>query len=515
MEQIAKKLTQYFLARGLIKEDDAEVCQYALYRHISRAVGLIALTLLGGLITDFGLAFCFTVSFLFLRERTGGYHAKTEWQCALYSAAMIFATMFALPIFAEESNNYWAIMIASSALIWVSSPADNKQIHLSRAESKAMAKRARLRLLLLDAVLLALLGVHGHLFASSIALAELSVAVSLMMAAAMTMGLAACGATASTDTAASTADATSTADTASSTEAAADSKVYRVGICQLVQHEALDAATQGFKDALTEKLGEGNVKFDEQNAAGDAANCVTITSKFAADGVDLILANATAPLQAAVSATGDIPILGTSITDYATALGMKDWNGTTGINVSGTSDLAPLDGQAAIIKELFPDAKNVGLIYCSAEANSIYQITVIKGYLEEMGYACTEFAFTDSNDVASVTQSAADASDVIYIPTDNTAAAYTETIANVLIPAKVPAVVGEEGICRGCGVATLSISYYDLGYKTGEMAADILQNGADVSTMAVESAPSFTKKYNAANAEALGLTIPADYVAIE
>ena len=170
---------------------------------------------------------------------------------------------------------------------------------------------------------------------------------------------------------------------------------------------------------------------------------------------------------------------------------------------------------ADMLKELFPDAKNVGLVYCSAEANSIYQITVIKGYLEEMGYACTEFAFTDSNDVASVTQSAADASDVIYIPTDNTAAAYTETIANVLIPAKVPAVVGEEGICRGCGVATLTISYYDLGYKTGEMAADILQNGADVSTMAVESAPSFTKKYNAANAEALGLTIPADYVAIE
>ena len=343
-------------------------------------------------------------------------------------------------------------------------------------------------------------------------------AVSLMMAAAMTMGLAACGSTASTDTAASAADTASSTEAAASTAdstAAADGKVYNIGICQLVQHEALDAATQGFKDALVEKLGEGSVKFDEQNAAGDAANCVTITSKFAADGVDLILANATAPLQAAVSATGDIPILGTSITDYATALGMKDWNGTTGINVSGTSDLAPLDGQAAIIKELFPDAKNVGLVYCSAEANSIYQISVIKGYLEEMGYACTEFAFTDSNDVASVTQSAADASDVIYIPTDNTAAAYTETIANVLIPAKVPAVVGEEGICRGCGVATLTISYYDLGYKTGEMAADILQNGADVSTMAVESAPSFTKKYNAANAEALGLTIPADYVAIE
>ena len=278
---------------------------------------------------------------------------------------------------------------------------------------------------------------------------------------------------------------------------AACASATTVGICQLVQHEALDAATQGFKDALTEKMPD--VKFDEQNAAGDAATCVTITSKFAADGVDLILANATAPLQAAVSATGDIPILGTSITDYATALGMKEWNGTTGINVSGTSDLAPLDGQAAMIQELFPDAKNVGLIYCSAEANSIYQITVIKGYLEEMGYTCTEFAFTDSNDVASVTQSAA----------------YTETIANVVIPAKVPVVAGEEGICKGCGVATLTISYYDLGYKTGEMAYDILANGADVSTMEVASAPNFTKKYNAANVEALGLTIPADYVAIE
>ena len=297
------------------------------------------------------------------------------------------------------------------------------------------------------------------------------------------------------------------------TAVAACAGATTVGICQLVQHEALDAATQGFKDALTEKIPD--IEFDEQNAAGDAATCVTITSKFAADGVDLILANATAPLQAAVSATADIPILGTSITDYATALGMTDWTGTTGYNVSGTSDLAPLDGQAEMIKELFPDAKNVGLLYCSAEANSIYQINVIRGYLEEMGYTCTEFAFTDSNDVASVTQSAADASDVIYIPTDNTAAAYTETIANVVIPANGPVVAGEEGICRGCGVATLTIDYYDLGYKTGEMAYEILENGADITTMPVESAPQFTKKYNAANVEALGLTIPEDYVAIE
>lgn len=326
---------------------------------------------------------------------------------------------------------------------------------------------------------------------------------SLMMDAALTMGLAACGSSASTDTAASTADT-----------AAADGKVYNVGICQLVQHEALDAATQGFKDALTEKLGEGNVKFDEQNASGDSANCATIVNGFVSNNVDLILANATAPLQAAAQATADIPVLGTSVTDYATALDISGWTGTVGNNISGTSDLAPLDQQAAMIQELFPDAKNVGLLYCSAEPNSVYQCDVIEGYLTEEGYTVARYAFTDTNDVTSVAQTAADNSDVIYIPTDNTAASNTEAIANVVIPAKVPVVAGEEGICNGCGVATLSISYYDLGYATGEMAAKILAEGADVSTMPVEYAPNVTKKYNAANCEALGITPPADYVAI-
>ena len=340
-------------------------------------------------------------------------------------------------------------------------------------------------------------------------------AVSLMMAAALTMGLAACGSSASTDTAASTADtAASSSEAAADSTAAADGKVYNVGICQLVQHEALDAATQGFKDALTEKLGEGNVKFDEQNASGDSANCATIVNGFVSNNVDLILANATAPLQAAAQATADIPVLGTSVTDYATALDISDWTGTVGNNISGTSDLAPLGQQAAMIQELFPDAKNVGLLYCSAEPNSVYQCDVIEGYLTEEGYTVARYAFTDTNDVTSVAQTAADNSDVIYIPTDNTAASNTEAIANVVIPAKVPVVAGEEGICNGCGVATLSISYYDLGYATGEMAAKILAEGADVSTMPVEYAPNVTKKYNAANCEALGITPPADYVAI-
>ena len=329
--------------------------------------------------------------------------------------------------------------------------------------------------------------------------------VSVAMAAAMAATLAGCGGAASSSAPASSA-AASAADSAAA-------KTYTVGICQLVQHEALDAATQGFKDALTAKLGDA-VKFDEQNASGDSANCATIVNGFVSNDVDLILANATAPLQAAAQATATIPVLGTSVTDYATALDISDWTGTVGNNISGTSDLAPLDQQAAMIQELFPDAKNVGLLYCSAEPNSVYQCDVMEGYLADMGFTVSRYAFTDTNDVTSVAQTAADASDVIYIPTDNTAASNTEAIANVLLPAKVPAVTGEEGICSGCGVATLSISYYDLGYATGEMAAKVLTEGADVSAMPVQYAPNVTKKYNAANCEALGLTIPDDYTAI-
>ena len=295
--------------------------------------------------------------------------------------------------------------------------------------------------------------------------------------------------------------------------AAACASAVEVGICQLVQHPALDAATQGFKDALSAKMPD--VTFDEQNASGDAVNCATIINTFVSNNVDLILANATPALQAAVAATADIPILGTSITEYGVALGIDDFNGVTGINVSGTSDLAPLSEQAAMVKELFPEAKKVGLVYCSAEANSIYQVKVVGEELVKLGYETEKYAFTDSNDVASVTQSAADSCEVIYIPTDNTAAAYTETIANVVIPANIPVIAGEEGICAGCGVATLTISYYDIGYKTGEMAYEILANGADVSAMPIEYAPQFTKKYNAENVDALGIEIPEGYVAIE
>ena len=295
--------------------------------------------------------------------------------------------------------------------------------------------------------------------------------------------------------------------------AMADEQTYTVGICQLVQHVALDAATEGFKDALTEEFGDA-VSFDEQNAQGDSNTCSTIANSFVSNGVDLIMANATAALQASCAATADIPILGTSVTDYATALEIEDWNGTVGGNVSGTSDLAPLDQQAAMLNELFPDAQTVGLLYCSAEPNSQYQVDTIKTYLEDLGYSCEYYAFSDSNDVAAVTTTASSECDILYVPTDNTAASNTEVIANIVIPDGTPVIAGEEGICNGCGVATLSISYYDLGYTTGQMAVRVL-NGEDISAMPVEFAPEVTKEYNAANCEALGIEVPEDYTAIE
>ena len=290
-------------------------------------------------------------------------------------------------------------------------------------------------------------------------------------------------------------------------------KVYKVGICQLTQHEALDAATKGFRDALTERLGD-QVVFDEQNASGESTNCTTIVSKFVSDKVDLILANATPALTAATEATSTIPIVGTSITDYATALAISDWNGKTGINVTGTADLAPLKDQAAMIKELVPDAKTVGILYCSAEPNSKYQSDIVEAELKALGYEVKVYTFVDSNDVLAVTQSAVQNCQALYIPTDNTAASNTDLINSVAEPAKVPIIAGEEGICKGCGIATLSISYYDIGYKAGLMAYEILVNGANPAEMEIAYADSTTKKYIADRAAAIDVTIPDGYEAI-
>ena len=291
-------------------------------------------------------------------------------------------------------------------------------------------------------------------------------------------------------------------------------KKYSIGIVQIVQHEALDAATEGFKKAVTDKLGANNVTFDYQNASGDTANCTTIVNGFVANKVDLIMANATPALQAAYNATRTIPILGTSVTEYGVALGIENFNGTVGSNVSGTSDLAPLDEQAQMILDLFPGTKTVGLLYCSAEANSLYQVKVVEEYLAGKGVTAKRYSFSDSNDVSAVTTTAAAESDVIYIPTDNTAAASASIIGSILLNAKKPAIAGEEGICSKCGVATLSISYYDLGYKTGEMAAKILKGEEKIENMAIAYAPT-TKKYNKTIADELGVTIPEGYTEIK
>ena len=303
---------------------------------------------------------------------------------------------------------------------------------------------------------------------------------------------------------------------ASAVTAKAEEKTYTVGICQLVQHAALDAATQGFMDALTEKLGD-NVKFDLQNAQGESTTCSTIVTGFVANEYDLIMANATPALLAAVSATDTIPVLGTSVTDYATALAIDDMDASvgTGINVSGTSDGVPAQMYADTVMELVPEAKSVAVLYCSAEPNSVLQADQFIACMDELGVDTTVYTFTDSNDIQAVVTSAVEDADAMYIPTDNTAASNMTIISNVCTAAGLPVICGEEGMCAAGGLATVSISYYDIGHVCGEMAYDILVNGADVSTMPIGYAASPAKKYNPDFADAIGFEMPEGYEAIE
>ena len=294
---------------------------------------------------------------------------------------------------------------------------------------------------------------------------------------------------------------------------AGGNKKYKIGICQLVTHKALDAATKGFMDALNEEL-PGQVEFDLQNAAGDSNTCTTIVNSFVASNVDLIMANATPALQAAAAGTSTIPVIGTSVTEYGVALGIKDFSGTVGSNVSGISDLAPLDEQAAMIKQWVPDAKKVGLLYCSAEPNSQYQVDNVQKELEKLGLTCAQYAFADSNDIAAVTQKAASSSDVIYVPTDNTVASNAGVIDNICRPAKIPVIAGEQGICSECGVATLSIDYYDLGVATGKMAAKVLKGEEDISKLPIGYAEKVTPKYNKQICDELKVTVPEGFEAI-
>ena len=319
--------------------------------------------------------------------------------------------------------------------------------------------------------------------------------ISIILAVTMMLTLAACGGTA-------------TSSTTGTNGAPADAK-YTIGICQQQPHAALDSATKGFRDAVIAELGEGNVEFLEQNASGDLTTCTTIVSDFVSKKVDLIMANATTALQAAANSTTTIPVLGTSVTEYGTALEIENFNGLVGTNVSGTSDLANLEEQANLILDIFPDAKNVGMLYCSAEANSAYQIKKVAEYLEAKGITVTNFPFSSSTDIVAIATAAAAASDVIYIPTDNTAAECAESINNAVLPTKTPIMGGDQGICGGCGIATLCVDYYDLGYTTGKMAVQVLTGEANISEMEIGYVETPLKVYNKTNCEALGVDTAA------
>lgn len=317
--------------------------------------------------------------------------------------------------------------------------------------------------------------------------------LSLLTVTALTVSLTACG-----------------SNTSDSSKKSSSNKKYSIGICQLVEHNALDSATKGFQDTLKEKLGKDNIEFDLQNAQGESTNCSTICNGFVTNNVDLIMANATGALQAASQATAEIPIVGTSVTDYGTALNIKKWTGKTGSNVTGTSDLAPIDQQEDMIVELFPNVKKVGILYCSSEPNSSYQADLMIKELKKDNIDYKVYTAADSNEIQSITTSACDECDVLYVPTDNTMASSAETIKNIAVPAGIPMVAGEAGVCAA-GVATLSIDYYDLGCKTAEMAYDILKNGKKPANTEIAFAAKFTKLYNEENCKALGVKIPDDY----
>lgn len=290
--------------------------------------------------------------------------------------------------------------------------------------------------------------------------------------------------------------------------------VYKIGICQQLEHQALDSATEGFQDALVEKLGKEKVEFDYQNAQGEQTNCASIATKFVNSDVDLIMANATTSLQACAAATADIPIVGTSVTDYVVA-GVVESNDAPGRNVTGTSDLAPVDKQIELMLELVPDAKKAGILYCSSEANSVYQAEMAEEMLEAKNVEVESFTVADSNDIQQVVTKMSDSCDVIYIPTDNTIANNMEGVKNITVPAGIPVICGEENMCAVGGLATLSISYYNIGYNAGLMAYEILINGKNPADMPIQYADEVTVKYNADVAAALGMEMPEDMVAIE
>ena len=323
--------------------------------------------------------------------------------------------------------------------------------------------------------------------------------ISVFMAGLMTIGaLTACGNAETKD-----------APKDSQNEAAADGDAYEIGIIQLTQNAALDAAREGFEEKM--KASGLNCNIEVQNAQNEQSACTTIATKFVNDGKDLILAIATPAAQQAAAQTEDIPILVTAVTDPASA-GLVASNESPDCNVSGTSDATPVKAQINLLKQLIPDAKTVGVLYCSAEQNSEFQLEQTRSACEEAGLACEEFAVSSTNEIQQVTESMVGKVDVIYIFTDNTIAANMPTVAMVATENNIPCIVGEGGMVDAGGLATYGIDYKRLGEMTAEQAIRILKDGEDISKMPIEfmSDEDCTLKINEEVAAQLGITIPEE-----
>lgn len=335
--------------------------------------------------------------------------------------------------------------------------------------------------------------------------------LSLLLAIALLGGCAKTEAPAAEPTAAATGTPDGAAtDAPTDAPATNDGKVFKIGVIQLVQHSALDSSYEGFIEGLKQAgyVDGQNIQIEYQNAAGDQSNCQTIADSFINDGKDLILAIATPAAQAVAMKTTEIPILITAVTDPADA-GLVESNEMPNTNVSGTSDLTPVALQIQLLKELLPEAKTIGVLYCSSESNSVYQANLAKEAAQALGMEVIDATISNSNELQQVTSSIADRVDAIYAPTDNMVAAGMATVALVTNEAKVPVVCGEPAMVEAGGLITRGISYYDLGVRTGQQAARILE-GADIRTMPIEylAQEELVLAINEDTVAAIGITIP-------
>lgn len=295
-----------------------------------------------------------------------------------------------------------------------------------------------------------------------------------------------------------------------STPSNPDEKVFQIGIVQLAEHPALDEATRGFKEFLTEKLGD-KVQFNVQSAQGEQTNCTTIVNQFVSSKVDLIMANATNAVKAAREATSDIPIVGTSVTDYVFS-GLVASNEAPGANVTGASDMNPVNVQVQLMKTLCPEVKTVGIVINSGEENSAIQAEEAKTAFEAEGFAVKIYSVADTNEIQTVVTAACNEVDAFYEPTDNLIAANVPTMSNITTAAGKPVICGEGGMCESGFLATYAISYYELGRAAGEQAFNILVNGADPATTPIFffDVSNLSLVINEENAAELGITIPEE-----